>query len=70
MRNSYHNSAPDFAALNPGYACYAQPILRAVGQKLPCLWRNVVAVLPPMAAALTPDLRDRYGPNPEIRAPS
>jgi hypothetical protein len=21
MRNSYHNSAPDFAALNPGYAC-------------------------------------------------
>ena len=22
MRNSYHNSAPDFAALNPGYACF------------------------------------------------
>jgi Domain of unknown function (DUF5615) len=21
MRNSYHNSAPDFAALNPGYTC-------------------------------------------------
>jgi hypothetical protein len=27
MRNSYHNSAPDFATLNPGYACF--PVRRA-----------------------------------------
>jgi hypothetical protein len=26
MRNSYHNSAPDFAALIPGYACFAEGV--------------------------------------------
>src|SRR6202035_3541116 len=27
MRNSYHNSAPNFAVLNPGYACFAHTTL-------------------------------------------
>ena len=49
MRNSYHNSAPDFAALNPG-ACSFDPILpNANSHKLYLLSASADGFIPPFA---------------------